>query len=117
MPEWARLWREADVFILPTRSEAFGIVLQEAAAAGLPAIATRLNAIPEIVADGETGILVPPGDPHALGLAIQQMAESRELRMRMGEKARERIERTASPEAYAAQLVKVLERIGVSVKR
>ena len=46
---------------MPTRNEAFGLVFQEAAAAGLPAIGTRLNAIPEIVADGETGILVHPG--------------------------------------------------------
>ena len=59
--EWPEIWRSADLFVMPTRNEAFGLVFQEAAAAGLPAIGTRLNAIPEIVADGETGILVHPG--------------------------------------------------------
>jgi hypothetical protein len=60
---WQALWRAADVFVLPTRDEAFGIVFQEAGAAGLPAIGTRMNAVPEIVRDGETGVLVAPGDP------------------------------------------------------
>src|SRR5512141_2244253 len=48
-PEWLDLWRAADVFVLPTRAEAVGMVLQEAAAAGVPAIATKLNATPEII--------------------------------------------------------------------
>ena len=46
---------------MPTRNEAFGLVYQEAAAAGLPAIGSRLNAVPEIIADGDTGLLVTPG--------------------------------------------------------
>ena len=48
----------ADIFVMPTRNEAFGLVFQEAAAAGVPAIGTRQNAVPEIIVDGETGLLV-----------------------------------------------------------
>ncbi len=51
---------------MPTRNEAFGLVYQEAAAAGLPAIGTNHNAVPEIIIDGETGLLVPVGDRDAL---------------------------------------------------
>src|SRR5262249_60733385 len=49
--EWRALWARADAFVMPTRNEAFGLVYQEAAAAGLPAIGTRHNAVPEIVHD------------------------------------------------------------------
>jgi glycosyltransferase involved in cell wall biosynthesis len=55
---WRELWRQADFFVMPTKHEAFGMVYQEAAAAGLPVVATNLNAIPEIVEDRVTGILV-----------------------------------------------------------
>jgi len=59
---WFDLWRDADVFVMPSRSEAFGIVFEEAAAAGIPAIGTAINAVPEIVDNDETGILVLPED-------------------------------------------------------
>ena len=52
---WRDLWRDADVFVMPARAEAFGMVFQEAAAAGLPAIGPRINAVPEIVDHGVTG--------------------------------------------------------------
>ena len=59
---WIEMWRQADVFAMPTRHEAFGLVYQEAAAAGLPVLATGINAVPEIVQDGATGLLVSPDD-------------------------------------------------------
>jgi alpha-maltose-1-phosphate synthase len=107
-PEWFGLWRDADLFVLPTRSEAFGMVLQESAAAGLPAVSTTVGAVPEIVADGETGLLVPPSDPDALGEALGRLIASRELRGRLGSAARERVERTASLEAYGRRLTALL---------
>ena len=58
-----RAWLErADVFAHTSRWEGFGIVLLEAMLAGLPVVATRVSAVPEIVADGETGVLVDAGD-------------------------------------------------------
>ena len=58
---------------MPSRHEAFGMVYQEAAARGLPVVATRINAIPEIVDDGATGFLVPPGDRAGLARALRTL--------------------------------------------
>lgn len=110
-PEWFELWRAADVFVLPTRGEAFGMVFQEAAAAGLPAIGTSINAIPEIVIDGETGILVPPGDVRALADALRGLVESPERRWQMGVAARRRIERVASVDRYGERLTGLLRAV------
>lgn len=107
-PEWSALWREADLFVLPSREEAFGMVLQEAAAAGLPAVATRIAAIPEIVRDGETGLLVPPDDQGALAAALTRLADDAPLRSRMGAAARASIASTASLEEYGARLAGIL---------
>ncbi len=101
---WFDLWRQADVFALPTRGEAFGMVFQEAAAAGLPGIGTALNAIPEIVRDGETGILVPPGDVSALAAALRALVSSPEERSAMGRAARGHIETAGSVARYGERL-------------
>jgi len=110
-PEWFGLWREAHVFALPTRGEAFGMVFQEAAAAGLPAIGTALNAIPEIVVDGETGILVPPGDIPALAEALRALVSSPEKRSTMGAAARRRIEAAGSVAGYGARLAALIRAV------
>ena len=107
--EWRARWRAADVFVMPTRNEAFGLVYQEAAAAGVPAIGTRLNAIPEIVADGETGLLVEPGDTAGLANAMHALIASAELRDRLGTHARDTIERAASPERYMDRLTGIIK--------
>ena len=66
-----RDWLErADVFVHSSRWEGFGIVLLEAMLAGLPVVATRVSAVPEVVADGETGLLVEPGDDTGLAEAL-----------------------------------------------
>src|SRR6266542_675483 len=106
--EWRARWEQADVFVMPTRNEAFGLVYQEAAAAGLPAIGTAQNAVPEIVRDGETGILVRPGDIAALVGAMHALLDSAELRDRMGSRARQLIETAASPEAYMERLTAII---------
>jgi starch synthase len=69
----ATLYARATVFALPTLREAFGLSLVEAMAFGLPVVASRLEAIPEIVSDGETGFLVPPRDVGALARAISDL--------------------------------------------
>ena len=104
---WRELWRTSDLFVMPARHEAFGLVYQEAAAAGLPVVATRINAVPEIVKDGQSGILVPPGDRSALVGAMRTLIDSAELRHRMGAAAIGRIA-SATPAAYAAQLEQLI---------
>jgi glycosyltransferase involved in cell wall biosynthesis len=96
---------------MPSRDEAFGMVFQEAAAAGLPAVGTALNAIPEIVADGETGLLVPPGDVAALARGLDALVGSPALRARMGAAARRRIERGGSLAAYGGALADLVRRV------
>jgi glycosyltransferase involved in cell wall biosynthesis len=65
-----------DIFALTSIYEGFGLVLLEAMASGLPVVATRVGAIPEVVADGETGILVTPGRPNELAAAFNELADS-----------------------------------------
>lgn len=107
-PEWVACWAGADAFVMPTRQEAFGLVYQEAAAARLPAIGTRHNAVPEIIRHEETGLLVPPGDRDALVAAMNRLVGSPDLRAAMGRRAREVIETTAAPEAYFERLIGII---------
>jgi alpha-maltose-1-phosphate synthase len=69
----ARRYASAGVFALPTLREAFGLSFLEAMGFGLPVVASRIEAIPEIVSDGETGLLVPPRDPAALARALSEL--------------------------------------------
>ncbi|MDQ4133765.1 MAG: glycosyltransferase family 4 protein [Actinomycetota bacterium] len=77
----------ASVFALASRSEAFGIALVEAMAAGLPVVAPAVGAIPEVVTSGVTGELYRPGDHRALADSITKILRSRELQREMGTKA------------------------------
>jgi alpha-maltose-1-phosphate synthase len=103
-PAWTQLWRHADLFAMPTRHEAFGMVFQEAAAAGLPVVATSINAVPEIVIDGVTGMLVPPHDTAALARALRTLLADSELRRRLGAAGFERARTIYAPERYASRL-------------
>jgi glycosyltransferase involved in cell wall biosynthesis len=83
-PELAREYRNADVFCLPSRQEGFGIVLLEAMAAGLPVVAARAAAIPEVVPDGECGLLVEPGNAMGFAAAIDRLLSDPLERARLG---------------------------------
>jgi glycosyltransferase involved in cell wall biosynthesis len=91
-----------DVFAMPSVWEGFGLVLLEAMAAGRPIVASRVATIPEVVLDGETGILVPPGDAPALAEALVQMAHDRQLAARLGEAGRRRLQQHFSLQKMVA---------------
>jgi glycosyltransferase involved in cell wall biosynthesis len=92
------LMHAIDVFAMPSIWEGFGLVLLEAMAAGRPIVASRVATIPEVVLDGESGLLVPAGDPLALADALAQLANDRALATRLGETGRERLQRHFSVE-------------------
>jgi glycosyltransferase involved in cell wall biosynthesis len=103
--EWSERWAAADVFVLPTRNDARPNALQEAAVAGLPAIATRITSLPEIVTHGETGLLVPAGDTAALAEALERLIASPALRDALGRRARAFILEVAAPDRYLSMLI------------
>jgi glycosyltransferase involved in cell wall biosynthesis len=88
-----RLLEAGDVVVHPSLWEGFGLVLLEAMAAGKPVVGTNVSAIPEIVADGGTGLLVPPRDPSALAEAVLRLLRDAGLRSAMGCAGRERVNR------------------------
>jgi glycosyltransferase involved in cell wall biosynthesis len=83
-------FRSADIFVLPSHRESFGIVNLEAMASGLPVISTDTGAIPEVVRNGVEGIVVQPKDIAGLTGALHLLIQDRGLRTRMGVAARQR---------------------------
>jgi glycosyltransferase involved in cell wall biosynthesis len=87
----ASVMQAIDVLLLPSYWEGFGIVLIEAMAAGKPAISTATSSMPEIVADGETGFLIEPGDAEALAQRSVELLQDGPLRRRFGAAAQQRV--------------------------
>jgi glycosyltransferase involved in cell wall biosynthesis len=73
VPDVAAWLRRADLLVHPVRWEGFGLALLEAMLASLPVVATKVSSIPEIVVEGETGLLIPPDDPGALAAAVNRV--------------------------------------------
>ena len=85
------IYRASDICICPSVwNEAFGLVLAEAMACGVPTIASRVGGIPEVVEDGKCGYLVPPGDSAALASAIETLCDDDQLRISFSRHARQR---------------------------
>jgi glycosyltransferase involved in cell wall biosynthesis len=87
---WERvplLMRALDVFVLASKFETFGVALLEAKAAGLPTLASRFNEIPDIVRDGQDGMLFPVGDDAAFASLLIRLARDSGLRMTLGRSA------------------------------
>jgi len=80
-----------DMFVLPSRSEALGYALLEAGLASLPSIGTRVGGIPEVLDDGETGLLVPPGKSILLSQALTELVNDPALRNRLGTALHEKV--------------------------
>jgi glycosyltransferase involved in cell wall biosynthesis len=79
---------ELDVFVMPSRAEGFGVAALEAAATGLPVVATRVHGIPDVVLDGKTGVLVAPGSVSELAEAIRTLVNDSAVRGEMGHAGR-----------------------------
>ena len=88
--ELRRLYQECDIFAVPSNYESFGLVFLEAMSWGKPVIGCRAGGIPEVIADGETGFLIEPGDVAGLGELISRLSQDPDLRARLGEAARRR---------------------------
>jgi glycosyltransferase involved in cell wall biosynthesis len=82
------LYRNADIFALPTRADCLAVVLGEAMAASLPIITTNVGAHSEAVRDGCTGIIIPRDDIDSLSCALERLVDDAELRREMGTNAR-----------------------------
>jgi glycosyltransferase involved in cell wall biosynthesis len=104
------LLRQAEALVHPARWEGFGLVLLEAMLAARPVVGTRVSAIPEIVADGETGLLVPADDPVALADALGRVLAEPTLARQLGEAGLARARRDFSVERMAKATVEVYRR-------
>jgi glycosyltransferase involved in cell wall biosynthesis len=102
---------EFDVFCLPSRSEGFPLSIVEAMLAGLPVVATRVGSVAELVADGETGLLVESDDVDGLVAALARLRDDGELRARLGAAGRERALASYTVEHMAAAYQRLWEQV------
>ena len=116
-PALVDLYRRADVFCLPTRADCLGIAFAEAGALGVPAVATDVGGVGEVVRDGESGLLVPVDDAVGLADAIDRLAADPGLRRRLGEGARRVVLERYDASANAAQLVELLRQAAIDRSR
>ncbi len=111
-----RYYRMADVHCFPSteRAEAFGMVALEAAASGIPCIASDLPGVRSVVLNGETGLLVPPGNVEELRKAMLLLLEQVDLRLRLGAAARSRAEAEVAWDPLMAKLEDVYRNVMTS---
>jgi glycosyltransferase involved in cell wall biosynthesis len=111
------LLAHTDVFVLSSRSEGAPLSILEAMAAGLPVVASDVGGVGELVVHGETGLLVPPGDPTRLAHALARVVDDRALRTRLGAagraRARERFDLAALLGAHVELYTRELSRRGL----
>jgi len=100
-----------DVFGLPSREEAFPIAALEAMALGLPVVASAVGGVPELVLDGQTGWLVPPGDPDALAQRLGALLLDPELRRAMGAAGRDHVRWHFSVEQMVNAIAQIYDRV------
>lgn len=100
-----------DLFVLASVDEGFGIVLLEAMACGKPVVATRVDGPPEIVEDGQSGLLVPPRDPEALAKTLVELLKDPRRRASMGNRGRERVQTVFSLDSQMQTLAGLYDRL------
>jgi glycosyltransferase involved in cell wall biosynthesis len=100
-----------DIFAMPSYWEGLPLSMVLAMGAGLPVVATRVAGIPEVVRDGQTGLLVPAGDATALGSALARLAESTAMRHQLGAAAREHVRPRFGVDGYVAAVSALYDRL------
>lgn len=107
----ARYMASADVFCLPSYREGFGSSVIEAAACGLPAIASKIYGLTDAVQDGITGLLHPPGDVLALAEFMRYLAEGQALRLSLGNAARKRAEHEFNEDRLTGAMIEFYRKV------
>ena len=108
-PELANAYHAADLFLLPSVHEPFGIVILEAWAAGLPVVASNVGGVPSFVSDGENGCLFPSGDLGALLGAMRGLIANRDLRCKIAEAGRKKAAEEFGWDRITERLVGIYE--------
>ena len=103
------LFQQSQIFCLPTYGDCLPMVLSEAGAVGLPSISTQVAAIPEIIKDGQSGLLVSPGDKEALTRALRTLIDDSDLRKKMGKSATELVRKNYDGQKNANRLIEELK--------
>ncbi len=99
---------ESDIFLLPSLLEQAGMVLVEAQASGMPIVASRVGGVPEMVREGRSALLVPPGDSRAITLALQRLVDDPERWAAMGHEGRRFVEEHHDLEVQKVRLAELL---------
>ena len=107
----AQLLCACDVIALPSLFEGTSLAVLEAMAAGRAVVSTAIGGTDELITDGETGLLVPPGDPAALATALRRLFADDQLRAELTRRARERVERDFTPAAMASRVTGIYEQL------
>jgi glycosyltransferase involved in cell wall biosynthesis len=105
------LLAELDVLALPSWTEGLPLVVLEAMAERRPVVATSVGGTPEVVVDGETGVLVPPRDPNALAAALRRLLDDPELRARMGDAGFERVRERFTADAMTERVLAIYDEV------
>jgi len=106
-----RLLGVADVLLLPSELESFGLVALEAMASEVPVVASRVGGVPEVVEDGEDGYLFEVGDAEGMSEAAVEILSDPELRNRMGQTGRAHASRDFCHQKIVAQYVELYEKM------
>jgi glycosyltransferase involved in cell wall biosynthesis len=111
-PDLDRTYASADLLVLASRAETYGMVITEALARGIPILASDVGGVREALGDMRAGLLVPPGDPPALGAALRTWLTDAELRARLRRAARERRATLLGWDTTTSVVVDVLAQVG-----
>jgi N-acetyl-alpha-D-glucosaminyl L-malate synthase BshA len=107
----ADLLPAADVFLLPSQHESFGLAALEAMSCGVPVVGSRIGGLPEVIEHEQTGFLCDPNDVDCMKAIVLGLFKDDTLRRRIGQAARERAERLFNRDRIVAQYVDVYRRL------